>query len=400
MKNAEVTTGTPKRRSLCLLTSAYPDFPDSSRVVFIRNLAELLSRRGWDVAVVAPRIFSKSRRREQEGAIEVRRFASFLGDRLLVEYARAPIFRLAGYIIAGVFAAVACVRRSRCDLIHAHWVVPAGLIALVAGRICRRPVVVTAHGSDILVVPEKGSMMGGLVKFVLRRADAVTSVAGHLTDRIVEMGIARENILTFPMSVPGEWFASGASVPEEADEGNVIFGNRSLYPLYDVESLVRAAPRILAEVPDAKVLIAGEGPEGERLVSLAGELGVGGRVEFVGQVPHDSMPGYLRGAAVYVSTALSDGASVSLLEAMACGAFPVVADIPANREWIEDGENGFLFPPGDADALAEKVVECLGRPELRARAREVNVRIIEQRAQWRSNIEKLIELYSDVLEGF
>jgi glycosyltransferase involved in cell wall biosynthesis len=266
------------------------------------------------------------------------------------------------------------------------------LIALAAGWICRRPVVVTAHGSDILVAPENNSLIRALVRFVLRRADAVTSVAEHITDRIVEMGVAREKILTFPMSVPGEWFVSGGSADEERNGANVIFGNRSLYPVYDVEALVRAIPGIVEQAPDASVIIAGEGPEGERLASLARELGVAESVKFTGAIPHERMPEYLGSASVYVSAAHSDGASVSLLEAMACGAFPVVADIAANREWIEDGENGFLFPPGDADALAEKVLQCLRRPELRARAREVNARIIEQRARWSSNVEKLLAL--------
>jgi glycosyltransferase involved in cell wall biosynthesis len=392
MKDAEVTAAAPKRLSVCLLTNAYPDFPGSSRVVFIRDLAELLCRRGCDVSVVAPRIFPNSRRRERDGAVDVRRFSSFLGGKLLVEYERAPFFRLVGYMVAGLIAAALCARRSKSDLIHAHWVVPAGLIALAAGWICRRPVVVTAHGSDILVAPENNSLIRGLVKFVLRRADAVTSVAEHITDRIVEMGVAREKILTFPMSVPGEWFVSGGPADEERNGANVIFGNRSLYPVYDVEALVRAIPGIVEQAPDASVIIAGEGPEGERLASLARELGVAESVKFTGAIPHERMPEYLRSASVYVSAAHSDGASVSLIEAMACGAFPVVADIAANREWIEDGENGFLFPPGDADALAEKVLQCLRRPELRARAREVNARIIEQRARWSSNVEKLLAL--------
>ena len=69
---------------------------------------------------------------------------------------------------------------------------------------------------------------------MLRRADAVTSVAGHLTDRIVEMGVPREKVLTFPMSVPAEWFAAAGPRPDDLDGENVIFNNRSLYPLYDV----------------------------------------------------------------------------------------------------------------------------------------------------------------------
>ena len=397
MKNAEATKAEPKRRSICILTNAYPDFPDSNRVVFIRTLARLFFQRGCGVAVVAPRIFAGSTSSEREGAIAVRRFESFLGNRLLVEYERTPVFRLMGYMAAGIISAIRCVRDRDCDLIHAHWIIPAGLTALVAGRICRKPVIVTVHGSDLLVIPERSSVIRGLVKYVLNRADAITSVADHLTEKIVEMGIPREKVLTFPMSVPTESFGHEGDAPEGWDQKAVAFSNRSLYPLYNVETLVRAAPLIFKKARHAEVVIAGEGPERERLESLAGELDVADRVKFVGAIPHERMPHYLRGSAAYVSTALSDGASVSLLEAMACGAFPVVADIPANREWIEDGGNGFLFPPESAEVLAEKILESFDRDDLRVSAREANAQIINQRAQWSSNIEKLLALFEQVM---
>lgn len=384
------------RRSVCLLTNAYPDFPDSNRVVFIRALAQLLSREGWTVSVVAPRIFPGSRRSEREGAVEIRRFFSFMGHKLLVEYSRVPVFRLIGYMAAGILSAIRCVRKKKCELIHAHWAIPAGLMALVVGRICGKPVIVTAHGSDILVTPKGNALITNIVRLVLNRADAVTSVAEHLTAEIIGMGIPEDKLLTFPMSVLPESFQADGPLPDGWGAERVIFSNRSLYPVYDIESLVRAASAILERVPDAKVLIAGEGPEAGRLASLARELGVAERVELLGAVPHEQMPKYLRGASAYVSTALSDGASVSLLEAMACGTFPIVADIPANREWIEDGRNGFLFPPNDADALARKVEECLNQPGLVAKAREINARLIYERARWRSNIEKLLGLYERV----
>lgn len=397
MKNAEATKAEPKRRSICILTNAYPDFPDSNRVVFIRTLARLLSRRGCGVAVVAPRIFAGSNSTEREGAIAIRRSESFLGNRLLVEYGRTPVFRLMGYMAAGIISTIRCVRDRDCDLIHAHWIIPAGLMALVAGRICRKPVIVTVHGSDLLVIPQRSSVIRGLVKYVLNRADAITSVADHLTEKIIEMGIPREKVLTFPMSVPTESFGREGDAPEGWDQKAVAFSNRSLYPLYNVETLVRAAPLIFEKAPQAEVVIAGEGPEREQLESLAGELDVADRVKFVGAIPHERMPHYLRGSAAYVSTALSDGASVSLLEAMACGAFPVVADIAANREWVEDGGNGFLFPPESAEVLAEKILESFDRDELRVSARDANAQIIEQRAQWNSNIEKLLALFEQVM---
>ena len=396
MINPEAMTSGPMRRSLCLLSNAYPDFSDSNRVVFIRTLAELLARDGWEVSVVAPRIFSGSRPREREDSIEVRRFHSFMRGRLLLEYERTPIFRLAGYMAAGFLAAMACVRERKCSLIHAHWVIPAGLLAVIVGGLCGKPVVVTAHGSYILVIPQRNFLARWLVRFVLKRADAVISVAEHLTEEIMRAGVSQDKLVTVPMSVPTELFRPDGHAPEEWAGKTVIFSNRSLYPLYNVELLIKAAPAILSRIPDAVICIAGEGPEEKRLVSLARELGVSERVIFLGAIPHRRMPEYLRGASIYVSTALSDGASVSLLEAMACGTFPIVADIPANQEWIEDGRNWYLFPSEDADALAEKIAACVGRPELRSSARDINTGIVEQRARWSVNVQKLLGLYEKV----
>jgi glycosyltransferase involved in cell wall biosynthesis len=265
--------------------------------------------------------------------------------------------------------------------------------------VCRKPVVVTAHGSDILVVADQSSVVRRLVEFVLHHADAVTSVAEHLTERIQEMGVHTRPVLTFPMSVPTGSFCPDGPAREEWAGTSVVFSNRSLYPLYNVELLVRAAPLVVREIPAAVVVIAGEGPERERLAALANKLGVADQVHFIGAVPHEQMPEYLRAASVYVSTALSDGASVSLLEAMACGTFPVVADIPANREWIEDGRTGDLFAPTEEQALAEAIVKSFRQPELRRQARERNVQSVHQKARWESNIDKLAELYADVLRG-
>jgi glycosyltransferase involved in cell wall biosynthesis len=396
-EKADVNKGTPTSRSVCLLTNTYPDFPGSSRAVFIRDLAQLLSQKNWKVSVVAPRIFAASPPQEKDATVEVRRFQSFLNEKLLVEYSQTPVLRLSGYLASGILSTISLVRKHRCDLIHAHWVVPAGLIGLIAGTLLRKPVVVTAHGSDVLVVPDRSLLLRGLVKFVLAHASAVTSVAEHVTEKIREMGVQRKEILTFPMSVPADAFASDGPLVDGWDAARVIFSNRSLYPLYNVESLVKAAPLICKNIPAARITIAGKGPEKENLMSLAESLGVSGKVEFIGEIPHGQMADYLRSSAAYVSTSLSDGASVSLLEAMACGAIPVVADIPANREWIKDGENGFLFPPADVKALAEKLEQCLVRPDVRQKAREINVRVIRQRAQWNSNVDKLLDLYDKIM---
>ena len=94
-------------------------------------------------------------------------------------------------------------------------------------------------------------------------------------------------------------------------------------------------------------------------------VGINNDVVFHEWLPRDEIPRLLSLASIYVSTSLSDGASNSLLEAMACGVAPVVSNIPANQPWIDDGVNGYLFPVGDKKALANNILTLLGDEKLR-----------------------------------
>jgi glycosyltransferase involved in cell wall biosynthesis len=124
---------------------------------------------------------------------------------------------------------------------------------------------------------------------------------------------------------------------------------------------------------------------------------VEGAVRFIGRVSHDSMSGLLGQSDIYVSTSLSDGTSVSLLEAMAAGAFPVVTDIPANLEWIRDGENGFLVPVNEEGLLAKRIVGAIRGRDLLERSRRENLRIVEEKALWSVTIRKTEGIYDEVL---
>ena len=105
------------------------------------------------------------------------------------------------------------------------------------------------------------------------------------------------------------------------------------------------------------------------------------------------MADLLSGADIYVSTSPHDGTSVSLLEAMACGAFPIVTDIPANREWITQGETGFLIPSNDEIGLASRIVEAIRSRGLMEGARKGNRKRVEQQARWSVILKRVSNLY-------
>jgi glycosyltransferase involved in cell wall biosynthesis len=146
-------------------------------------------------------------------------------------------------------------------------------------------------------------------------------------------------------------------------------------------------------------MIVGDGLQRDALKAIGRDLGVSENIEFVGAVPHEDIPSHLSKADVYVSTSLSDGASISLFEAMSCGLPLVVSDIPANRPWVIDGQNGFLFPVKDHEALARSLVQILKDSEMKQRFGKANRALVLERANHRKEMARVEKMYESLVSG-
>jgi glycosyltransferase involved in cell wall biosynthesis len=153
----------------------------------------------------------------------------------------------------------------------------------------------------------------------------------------------------------------------------------------------------LTEEPETKFIIAGDGAEKETLEREVKNLNINSSVKFLGRVPHEEMPDLLSQADIYVSTSLDDGTSVSLLEAMGSGAFPVVTDIAANREWIANERNGFLVPVDSKDFLANRIIDAIRDQAFLEKSRKENISIVQEKALWSVNIKKTKQIYANLL---
>lgn len=275
----------------------------------------------------------------------------------------------------------------RPHVVSAHFVPNYGMMAAL---VCPKPWVLSAWGSDIMTVPDKSPFHRWRTRFVLDRAHWVTSDAQVLTERIRSFGVPEDHILTFPYGVDTSLFAPGAA---PAGPGPLILSNRKLESLYRVDVVIDAFSAVREALPDATLTIAGDGAEHARLANRAATSTAAGRIRFVGDVDHARMPALLREHLIYVSSSPADTTSVSLLEAMAVGLFPIVTDIPANREWIVDGENGRLVPPGEATRLAVAIIDAWRDTELRQRARTRNAEIIAARGRWEESMRPVHELF-------
>ena len=127
------------------------------------------------------------------------------------------------------------------------------------------------------------------------------------------------------------------SFKERFHNKKIIISTRNLESIYNIECLIKSLPLIVEKNDNFVLLICGSGSLENYLKKLVKKLNLNNYVYFLGKISHIKIPDYLRSADIYVSTSLSDGTSISLLEAMSCGAFPIVTDIPGNRFWITHG---------------------------------------------------------------
>ncbi|MDH4220065.1 MAG: glycosyltransferase [Candidatus Aminicenantes bacterium] len=389
-----------RNKSICFITNAYPDFESPLYGIFIEQMALLLKESGYQISVVTPKVYQKSHYVEEQKGIRVHRFPFFSENRRLIEYKKIPYLRMFFYYLTGFFLTIYVVLKHQCHLIHAHWAIPAGLIGVLVGSLLKTPLVVTIHGSDFRIGTTKVFVLKRILLYVCKKANHIICVSEVFKRGIEKLGIRGEKISVFPMGVNEAFLRS--LINQKVDrigEHFTILSNRLLLPIYNVSLLIRAIPEVLKEEPNAKFIIAGDGSEREKLEKQVNSLNINSSVQFLGWVMHEEMAKLLSQTDIYVSTSLGDGTSVSLLEAMASGAFPIVTDIPANREWISDGENGFLVPVDQEKSLAEKIVGAIRNQNLRERSRDKNLCLINDKALWRVTIAKTKEIYKMALDS-
>lgn len=284
------------------------------------------------------------------------------------------------------------IKQFKADIVHGYYLTNYGLLATLANP---KHLVITVAGSDIFMEPARSKFFYYSNKYVLQKANLVHSVAKHMTDSIVEYNIPKEKIITVPEGIDISIFPVFNDNITMRDP--IVVCTRTFRPVYDIPTLINAIPIVLKKNPLIKFVFIGDGPNHEEMKKLTETLNVSENVEFLGYLSWDNLAKYLHKSAIYVSSSLSDGTSASLLQAMVSGSFPVVSDIPANTEWIKHGENGYVFPVGDSNKLANFILMAIDNQTVRENAGEINAQLVMKNGVDQMIIDKLITAYESIL---
>lgn len=394
----------PSLPTLLVLASTYPRWRNDPEPGFVHELCQRLSQRFQVIALVpdAPGA-------DPDGildGVEVVRFRyaprplqTLVNNGGIVTNLRRSRWKwllVPGFVLAQYFAARRLLRRRKVDIVHAHWLIPQGLLARRIKSVAGVPYLVTSHGGDLF------GLRGGLLTWLKRRvagaSSAMTVVSSAMRDEAARIGLRPPQLQVLPMGVDlRDRFVIDGEVERGKDE--LLFVGR-LVPKKGLPHLLDAMPAVIAARPGTCLSIAGFGPEESSLRAQARRLGIEGRVKFLGAMQQEALPALYRRAAVFVAPFIRDdsgnqeGLPVVLMEAIGCGCPAVVGEVAGVRDLLGDAADEVCVDPRNKQALAAAILAALADPN-GARERACAVR---QAAVDRIDWQVIANGYADLLE--
>jgi glycosyltransferase involved in cell wall biosynthesis len=394
----ELPTETRHRLKVLTFTSLYPNAANPRHGVFVENrLRHLVSSGAVELRVVAPvpwvppglqmryRGFAAAPQNEQR-------------DGFVVDHPRYPVIPKFGMTVAPWLMyrwAVAAVARVRAegfnfDLIDAHYFYPDGVAAVMLGRRFNKPVAITARGSDINVIARFAGPRRQIL-WAASRAAANIAVSRALKDAMVQVGVPSARIEVLRNGVDLRMFRpANRAAPRQllGIAGPILMSVGNLVTAKGHDLVVRA----LIELPGVALVVVGAGPERAELEKLARRVGVGDRVQFLGERPHGELAELYSAADVLVLASASEGWPNVLLEAMACGTPVVASDVGGVAEIVAAPEAGRILHERTPAAIAAAVKALLAAPPSREATRSY-----AEKYSWDETTKGQIELFTKIV---
>jgi PEP-CTERM/exosortase A-associated glycosyltransferase len=332
-------------------------------------------------------------------------------------WGRLPVLRQVGVIAGLVRRLHQIAQASRPHILHAHSPSLNAIAALRVGQALGIPVVYEIRAFWEDAAADHGtSRPGGLryqltraiENYVLRRADAITTICEGLRTDIVARGIPGAKVTVIPNAVDSSQF--GAAVPPDGMlahslglTGHLVLGFiGSFYAYEGLALLIRALPRMLATVPSLQLLLVGGGQQEDQLRALVAELGLERKVKFAGRVPHQQIATYYGLIDILVYPRLPMRLTelvtpLKPLEGMAHGRLIVASDVGGHREMIEHGKTGMLFKAGNADALADQVLQLIRQVQTWPLLRRQAKAYVARERNWGVSVARYRDIYQRLL---
>ena len=383
-----------------MLTSTYPRWQGDTVPTFVHELARRLADE-FEIHVLAPHA-AGAREEETLDGVSVHRFRYLPARFETLAYGggilpglRSHPWRAAAlfpFLIAEYAAAAKLLRTLDFSLIHAHWLVPHGIIA---ARFKKRDLALlcTSHGSDLFAL--SGAFFRPFKCAALKHADAIAVVSSALRRKAETLIGETDRISVMPMGVDITRFHPPA--PGTSRSGLLYVGR--LVREKGLHTLLSAMHDAALSGLNPHLTVIGIGPAESRYKSQAAKLGLGSQVTFLGALPNPQLvPFYQRAQALIFPSLLGssgqqEGMGLVPIEALACECPVIASSLPAVSEIISDRETGLLFTPDDISGLAGRIADVLHNPDMTRKTARAGRELVEKRYGWDAAAAAYRDLY-------
>jgi glycosyltransferase involved in cell wall biosynthesis len=287
------------------------------------------------------------------------------------------------------------------DLVHAFGVASAGWLARLCGF---RPFIVSATGSDLMLLENRSFIHQFLTKWVIRNADSVICVSRPIFDRALQLGARQNKTNLIYIGVDYSIFSPGDRLEARKQLGlpdvPLVISIRAMSPIYRPLDIARAIPTVLASHPLTRFIVFVYNVDQntfEEFQQIILDAGASHSVIYVEAIKDDrKISLYYQSANMALSIPASDGTPSSVLEAMACGLPVIATDLPSLQEWITPGKTGILINIGDIPALAKGIITLLNNPSLGEEMGQQASQEVRQRGERSKVMNQLEAIYHSV----
>jgi len=357
---------------LLVVTSTFPRWQNDTDPPFVHELSKRLTDT-FDVTVHTPH-YPGSRTNEQMGGMRIHRFRYFFApyERLAGGQGIVPKMRrnklycllLPFFLCAQFFSLLLLAATTRPDVIHAHWLVPQGFWAVVVKKLFKIPVIITVHGADVFSLRNAALIV--VKKWIVNNADRIVTVSSALAE-VLRTDIRSHRYLDIiSMGVDASLFSpdkkSEAIREQYGIHGPFLLFVGRLTEKKGVRYLIDAMPLVVENIPEVKLLVVGHGELARELRDQVRLRGLEEVVLFVGGVANAQLPAYYATADIFIGPSVqvkggdTEGFGLTFVEAIMSGCPVIGTRVGGIEDIIEEGQTGFLAPPGDAILLAEKIL--------------------------------------------
>ncbi|MGR8932663.1 MAG: glycosyltransferase [Gammaproteobacteria bacterium] len=357
-------------QKILVLTSTFPRWKDDSDPPFVYELCKKLAL-NHEIIVLTPHAAGAAPDETIDG-VRVVRFRYFFERFETLCYEGGILARLKQrplryllipfFVFSQFISAYKLIKSERISVIHAHWIIPQGLIAIALRHLVshRLHILCTSHGSDLF------SLNGKLFRFIKRRilldADAISVVSPIMAEEVDRICYPfKRPVSVIPMGIDFQnTFKPSATVKREPF--SLVYVGR-LVETKGVKFLIQAMPEILQRFPRAHLTIVGDGLERGYLQGLAGSLGLSGQITFTGSVLNRDLPGIYQKHLIAVFPFIGrEGLGLVIPEAVGCGCCIVTTALPGMEDLIVHNHNGYIIKSKSSEAISQEIIRLFSDP--------------------------------------